>query len=95
MLCRYIEQQLHLDSCSEAEMISDDSDLDLEPGEIPSTKSKRYSLPVPVRGMARPRMPMPGGRRPAALIPNTVINKDEYGSSSDDDLDIDSDESMD
>ncbi|XP_067948501.1 uncharacterized protein [Watersipora subatra] len=42
---RFIEKELEGDT-SEAEMISDSSDLDLEPGEIPSTKSRKFSNQV-------------------------------------------------
>ena len=80
----YIEEEFMYDS-DEVGIISDNSDLDLEPGEIPSTKSHRFS--------ARGRKQVISRRRPIAQV--SSINADDYGSSSDDDLDCDSDESID
>lgn len=106
VLNRCIKNEIECYS-SEAEMISDDSDLDLEPGEIPSNKSRRYSLPpappilpgvtrIPPRIVGRGRGVVhtntPHRRVPVAVLPNTVINPDEYGSSdSDQVMDSDSD----
>lgn len=86
-----------MDDSSEAELISDDSDLDLEPGELPSTKSNRFS------GYSRPGMGKRGRGAKQQAAYNSVLhaaqnmgNEDIYGSgSSDDDGDIDSDESLD
>lgn len=80
--CRYIQQQL---DDSEAELISDNSDLDLEPGEIPSTKTMRFSVKQPQRGGRH--------RRPVART-SVIINDDDYGSSSEGEGDYGSDESL-
>jgi len=91
---KYIEEILY--DSSDAEMISDNSDLDLEPGEIPTTKSRRVGgAPAPVRSM--PQQQRGGvrrggyGRHRRAVIAETVINEDDYGSDSDDDCGMDSD----
>lgn len=74
---------------SDAEMVSDNSDLDLEPGEIPTTKSRKYSNMT--RGKRDIRRGGYGRVRPA-VVASTVINEDDYGSDSDDvGLDSDSD----
>lgn len=77
------------ESDSEAEMISDNSDLDLEPGEIPSTKSRGYSG-TSERGRGT-------SYRHYTPRQSAIANTDDYGSSSDDGIDYgsDSDESMD
>lgn len=76
---------------SETELISDDSDLDLEPGELPSTKSRRFSQPARHGTAGRGR-----GRRPALQrSPLTQTDNDDYGSESEDYDDLDSDESID
>ena len=76
---------------SDAEVISDNSDLDLEPGEIPTTKTRKYSN-IASRGGKREATRRGGYCRVRpAVVASTVINEDDYGSESDSDCGMDSD----
>jgi len=55
--------------------------MELELGEIPTTKSYRYSQPVKHKAKGRVHAPR---KHCVARLPNTVINDDDYGSSSSD-----------